>query len=140
MERTLQVQVLTTRTRQAQNLQLKIQQQCWRMAVQKPDPKTLQFFHALNTKPMAKKKKEEEVPVHPVHEYVEPHVPGTKEVYAYNEEGVFVGIAVSHESPLEKGVWHMPARTTDIEPMTPVGCIAIFKSGKWGYLPIEKSE
>lgn len=39
-----------------------------------------------------------------------------KTVYQYDKSGYFVGETTADESPLEQGVWHMPARTTEENP------------------------
>jgi hypothetical protein len=41
------------------------------------------------------------------------HEPGSKQVYAYDQDGKFTGMATAHECPLEKGVFHLPAGTTE---------------------------
>jgi hypothetical protein len=40
----------------------------------------------------------------------------TKTVFQYDVSGAFIGTTLADESPLEPGVWIMPARTTDVEP------------------------
>jgi hypothetical protein len=40
----------------------------------------------------------------------------TKIVYQYDATGAYVGPTVADESPMEPGVWLLPARTTEAEP------------------------
>jgi hypothetical protein len=40
----------------------------------------------------------------------------TKTVYQYDATGAYVGTTDADESPLEPGVWLLPARTTETEP------------------------
>ena len=39
-----------------------------------------------------------------------------KIVYQYDSAGCYVGPTMADASPLEDGVWHMPARTTAVAP------------------------
>jgi hypothetical protein len=48
-----------------------------------------------------------------------------KTVYQYDRSGLYVGETVADESPLEPGVWLMPALTVDVPP--PTG----FQEGQW---------
>jgi hypothetical protein len=41
-----------------------------------------------------------------------------KTVYQYDRSGLYVGETVADESPLEPGVWLMPALTVDVPPPT----------------------
>jgi hypothetical protein len=41
-----------------------------------------------------------------------------KTVFQLDNSGLFVGTTVADESPLEPGVWLMPAKTVDVEPPT----------------------
>lgn len=43
----------------------------------------------------------------------------TKTVYQFDKDGYYIGSEVSFESPLEPGVYLMPANCTDIEPPVP---------------------
>lgn len=40
----------------------------------------------------------------------------SKQVYQYDYQGMFVGIADADESPLEPGVYHIPARCAEVAP------------------------
>lgn len=46
-------------------------------------------------------------------------------VYQYNASGLYQGETVADESPLEPGVWLMPARTTTVAPPTEI------PDGRW---------
>lgn len=63
----------------------------------------------------------------------------TKTVYGYDERGVYMGEEVldeSHESPLEPGVYHIPAYCTEIEPPEEVeGMVRVFDGDTWHYEP-----
>lgn len=53
-------------------------------------------------------------------------------VYNYNEDGLFTGISEPDESPLEKGVYLIPARATEIEPPICIeGFIPVFNNNGW---------
>lgn len=41
----------------------------------------------------------------------------TKTVYRYDDQGYYVGTDRAFESPLEKGVFHIPAFCTELEPL-----------------------
>ena len=43
----------------------------------------------------------------------------TKTVYQYDLAGVYVGTTDADESPLEPGIWLIPARCTEVEPPVP---------------------
>lgn len=45
----------------------------------------------------------------------------TKPVYQYDLAGLFVGQTYADESPLEPGVFHIPARCVDVAPPEPSG-------------------
>ncbi|HYG50490.1 MAG TPA: tail fiber assembly protein [Flavobacteriales bacterium] len=83
-----------------------------------------------------------ETPLEPNPEFIA-HTPGKKKVFAYNEDGTFAGATEAHESPLEKGVFHMPARTTEVQPISPKdGFIVKFSPSKqiWIYEPTKVEE
>lgn len=55
-----------------------------------------------------------------------------KIVSQLDESGVFVGSTVADESPLEPGVYLMPAGAVDVAPPSvPAGKVAKFQGGKW---------
>lgn len=59
-----------------------------------------------------------------------------KTVIQLDDYGYFVGVTVADESPLEAGVYLMPANTVDADaPAIPVGHLAKW-SGTWVYEPI----
>lgn len=65
-----------------------------------------------------KKKNELEVigPLEPNPDFMQ-HTPGHKIVYAYDKDTfVFMGVVPAHECQIEKGVYHIPANATEIEP------------------------
>lgn len=45
----------------------------------------------------------------------------TKTVYQYDNAGMYVGATDADESPLEPGVWHIPARCVQISPPAVTG-------------------
>lgn len=58
-------------------------------------------------------------------------------VYNYNDNGEFVGADDADKSPLEEGVFLIPAKATTIEPPTQVeGKKLIFVSGVWNLVDI----
>ena len=53
-------------------------------------------------------------------------------IYNYDKNGFFTGESDADESPLEKGVFLIPADATEIEPpATPEGKRARFANGRW---------
>lgn len=78
---------------------------------------------------MAKKKKEE----------AKPMKAGPKKVYSYSPyTGEYTGETLADMSPLEPGVYHIPANATEIEPPAKVdGKIRVFVDGKWNYAELE---
>lgn len=55
-----------------------------------------------------------------------------KTIYHYTESGLYCGQDIADESPLEPGVYLIPALATDIEPPTvTTGKQAVFKNGTW---------
>ena len=63
-----------------------------------------------------------------------------KQVYQLDHEGYFVGLTVADESPLEKGVYLLPAGAVDTTPPTvPEGKKAKW-NGSWVYEDIPKPE
>lgn len=53
-------------------------------------------------------------------------------IYNYDEAGVFVGESVADESPLEVGVFLIPALATEVEPPKPVkGKRAVWNGSAW---------
>jgi hypothetical protein len=60
----------------------------------------------------------EEPKLEPNPEFIAHH-PGKKSVYAYNENGEFIGMTDAFECAFEKGVFHIPAKATDKAPLQP---------------------
>jgi len=57
-----------------------------------------------------------------------------KTVSQLDENGYFVGTTTADESPLEQGVFLIPARCVEVElPAVPVGTKAKFVSGEWAF-------
>lgn len=53
-------------------------------------------------------------------------------IYNYDHAGVFTGESEADESPLEPGVFMIPAQATEIEPPTiPSGSRAVFDGSQW---------
>lgn len=63
----------------------------------------------------------------------------TKTVYSFHyATRAYVGTEIAEESPLEPGVWHIPANATDIEPpVAPPGKVAVFGTDRWLLVPAE---
>lgn len=59
-------------------------------------------------------------------------------IYNYSpDNGIFIGAAEADESPLEEGVWLIPANaTTTPPPSTEIGQQAVFSNGAWQVLVI----
>lgn len=54
------------------------------------------------------------------------------EIYHYSEDGVFIGSSSARPSPLEEGVYLIPAYATDVPPPeTSDGQAAVFSEGAW---------
>lgn len=66
------------------------------------------------------------------------HEPSQKIVYAFDPETkVYTGNVTAFECPIEKGVFNMPAYTTDAEPLPPRGEDLVFFNGTgWEYLEV----
>lgn len=65
----------------------------------------------------------------------------TKTVYNYHpRSGEFLGLELAHESPLEPGVWHMPAHATDVPPPAtiPSGHRARFDGAAWSVFELAR--
>lgn len=63
------------------------------------------------------------------------------EIYNYNENGFLVSIGEADESPLEPGVFLIPALATTIPaPELKVGYFLKFDGAEWGYVPIVDPE
>jgi hypothetical protein len=64
------------------------------------------------------------------------------QVYNYHPEtNVLIGSSAADESPLEKGVFLVPAHATEIAPPEQQeGFVLRFVSGAWGYSPVEEPE
>ena len=53
-------------------------------------------------------------------------------IYTFDREtGLFTGVSVADESPLEPGVYLIPAFSTDIKPPAEIDKCAVFKDGAW---------
>lgn len=54
-------------------------------------------------------------------------------VYNYDPEtGIYINEGIADESPLEEGVWLIPAHATDVAPpATPEGKVAVWKGSDW---------
>ena len=58
-------------------------------------------------------------------------------VYNYSDNGEFIGIGEADESPLEEGVFLIPANATTIEPPALIESKKlVFTSGKWNLVDI----
>lgn len=61
----------------------------------------------------------------------------SKIVYQLNEDGYLTGETVADESPLEQGVFLLPARCVEAAPPNQLaGCIRRYVSGKWVQEPV----
>lgn len=62
-----------------------------------------------------------------------------KQVYSFHyATREYIGIEHADESPLEPGVWHIPANATEIEPpVAPDGKVAVFGTTEWLLVPRE---
>lgn len=59
-----------------------------------------------------------------------------KRVVQLDKDGYFVGMTEADESPLEPGVYLMPAMTVDADPpVIPAGQVAKWGDGAWVYEP-----
>lgn len=59
------------------------------------------------------------------------------QIYNYDENGFYIGTGFADESPLEPGVFAIPAYATTIEPPSPQdGQLLKFGSEAWGYVPV----
>ncbi len=60
----------------------------------------------------------------------------TKTVFQLNAAGVLIGEAQADESPLEPGIYHLPAGCVEQDPPPPRdGQIRVFADGGWRYVP-----
>lgn len=60
-----------------------------------------------------------------------------KHAYCYDADGVFTGAEVAQESPLEPGVYLMPAQSTAVEPpLTEDGYHAVWTGETWDTRPV----
>lgn len=57
----------------------------------------------------------------------------SKHVFGYHpESGIYTGKVVAFESPLEPGVWHIPACATELEPPEAADDeLVFFEAGEW---------
>lgn len=64
---------------------------------------------------------------------------GPKKVYSYHPEtGEYMGETFADPSPLEPGVYHIPAYATEVEPPAKVdGKYRAFDGTEWTYKDIE---
>ena len=61
--------------------------------------------------------------------------------YCFSEDGVFTGIEEAQESPLEPGVFLMPAQSCQVAPPeTPEGTHPVWDGGEWQIVAIPVSE
>lgn len=60
------------------------------------------------------------------------------QIYHYSHKtGEYIGTGVADESPLEPGVWLIPANATSIPPLQPLdGHIVMFRGDAWEYIPV----
>lgn len=57
-------------------------------------------------------------------------------VYQTNSQGVFVGAVEADQSPMEPGVWLIPAGCVEVAPPTiPEGQVAVWANGSWSIVP-----
>jgi hypothetical protein len=63
------------------------------------------------------------------------HDPGQKKVYSYDPvTKEYNGTTIAFECPIERGVFNMPANTTDVEPLKDNGeDLIVFNSKGWDY-------
>lgn len=65
-------------------------------------------------------------------------------IYHYDAKtGEYLGVGVADESPLEPGVWHIPAYATSTPPPLPAAsAFRVFRGGKWSYAisPLDPNE
>ena len=63
------------------------------------------------------------------------------EIYNYDEAGFFLSVGEADESPLEEGVFLIPARATTVAPPAmQAGYLLKFDGDEWGYLPVTEPE
>jgi hypothetical protein len=68
---------------------------------------------------------------------------GDMKIYNYNLEGYFVGVSEADESPLEEGVYLIPANATTLEaPVVDKGYIQFFDGTTWSIksIPVEEKK
>jgi hypothetical protein len=59
------------------------------------------------------------------------------EIYNYDHSGVYLGPSHADESPLEPGVFLIPANATTSPPPPPAeNNLTVFSGGQWGYVPV----
>ncbi len=64
-----------------------------------------------------------------------------KTVYQSGADGIYLGLAQAHESPLEPGVFHLPAGCVEVAPPPPgVGGAAVWADGSWCLAPDHRGE
>lgn len=60
-------------------------------------------------------------------------------IYNYDANGMFIGSSEADESPLEEGVFLIPAMATDKDPLLPKdGFNVVFNGKKWEYIELPK--
>lgn len=65
----------------------------------------------------------------------------TKTAYQLTSDGVYTGPAIAYESPLEPGVFHLPAGCVDIAPpVLDAGMAAVWKDDGWSSMPDHRGE
>lgn len=64
-----------------------------------------------------------------------------KTVYQLDSGGTYIGPASAHESPLEPGVFHLPAGCVEAAPPArPAGQVAVWSDGSWSLVPDHRGE
>lgn len=65
----------------------------------------------------------------------------TRTVYQLGADGVYVGPATAYESPLEPGLFHLPADCVCVGPPVPrAGSAAVWVDGSWSVTPDHRGE
>jgi len=66
--------------------------------------------------------------------------PKQKTVYSFDpNSGAYVGETIANESPLEPGIFHLPAYSTEVEPPASKDkFMRVFSNGEWIHKPIDE--